>query len=150
MKWKKQSGSISAKLFYIYMVLFLVTGIVLFSSFFLRFEHIYRQQADSHMADITDMSAENIRNMEEQIDQFSVSVLTDRVVQENLKIINEKMLFQMPCPRKGVFLITRRKSPSRSEEMFLIWRASFPSESTPEKEAKFLSEQPTVSIWSIL
>ena len=42
------------------------------------------------MADITDMSAENIRNMEEQIDQFSVSVLTDRVVQENLKIINEK------------------------------------------------------------
>ena len=70
MKWKKQSGSISAKLFYIYMVLFLVTGIVLFSSFFLRFEHIYRQQADSHMADITDMSAENIRNMEEQIDQF--------------------------------------------------------------------------------
>ena len=90
MKWKKQSGSISAKLFYIYMVLFLVTGIVLFSSFFLRFDHIYRQQADSHMADITDMSAENIRNMEEQIDQFSVSVLTDRVVQENLKIINEK------------------------------------------------------------
>lgn len=53
------------------------------------------------MADITDMSAGNIQNVAEQIDQFSVSVLTDQVVQENLKMINVKSGFSDAASGEG-------------------------------------------------
>lgn len=90
MKIKKGSASIKQKLIFLFMILLLIVCIILFSSFFLRFGKVYRQQADSHMADVTSMSAENVLNMAEQIEQLSVSVLLDHTVQDNLRIINEK------------------------------------------------------------
>lgn len=90
MRKKIRHYSIRMKLFFLYMILLLATCVVLFMSFSNRFHKAYRMQADSHMADITAMSAGSITNMIEQIDQLSVSIIIDQVVQDNLKTINRE------------------------------------------------------------
>lgn len=82
--------SIRLKLMAVYMVLLIVMAMLLFLFFAFRFERVYRQQADSHMADITAVSTANIEGMIDQVDQLSVSILIDRVVQGNLRIINSR------------------------------------------------------------
>ena len=82
--------SIRLKLMAVYMVLLIVMALLLFLFFAFRFERVYRKQADSHMADITAVSTANIEGMIDQVDQLSVSILIDRVVQENLRIINSR------------------------------------------------------------
>lgn len=81
--------SIRLKLLAVYMVLLVLTAVVMFSFFAFRFQRAYRQQADSHMGDMTSMATATMDGRIEQIDQLSVSILIDQEVQRNLKIINE-------------------------------------------------------------
>ncbi len=90
MKQKMIRHSIRLKLLVLYLALLWLTSAVLFSVFSYRFEKVYNEQSHSHMADVNAISAINVSNMVKQIDQLSVSVLIDQVVQENLSIINEK------------------------------------------------------------
>ena len=71
------------------MVILSVTCVALFLSFAYHFQSVYEKQADSHLSDVTSMSTSNISSLIEQIDQLSVSVLVDQVVQSNLRAINK-------------------------------------------------------------
>lgn len=90
MSRKLRRYSIRLKLMAVYMILLVAMAVLLFLFFAFRFERVYRKQADSHMADITAVSTANIEGMIEQVDQLSVSILIDRVVQDNLRIINSR------------------------------------------------------------
>lgn len=82
--------SIRIKIFILYMILLLVTAVILLLSFSVRSNKVYKIQADSHMADLTAMATGSISNMIEQIDQLSVSIIIDQIVQDNLKVINQR------------------------------------------------------------
>lgn len=90
MKRKIRFYSIRLKLLAVYMLLLLMTSLTLFTFFVYRFCKVYKEQADSHLADVTSMSTSNISGIIEQIDQLSVSILIDRTVQSNLQEINRK------------------------------------------------------------
>lgn len=83
--------SIRLKLMAVYMVLLIIMLNVLILFFAFRFERVYKEQIDSHMADITAVSTANIEGMLDQLEQLSVSVMTDQIVQENLRSINRKV-----------------------------------------------------------
>lgn len=89
MKNKDKYYSIRFKIFIVFAILLLLTCLSVFVFFTYQFNKVYKQQADSHMADVTSLSAENVSNKVEQIDQLSVSVIVDRVVQENLEYIKK-------------------------------------------------------------
>ncbi len=91
MREKKRNSrySIRLKLQIVYMALLILTAVTMFTFFAFRFQRAYRQQADSHMADMTSMATANMDGRIEQIDQLSVSILIDQEVQRNLKTINE-------------------------------------------------------------
>ncbi|HAX51401.1 cache domain-containing sensor histidine kinase [Muricomes intestini] len=89
MKRREGFYSIRYKMLAAYVVLLFVTSVGVFCFFTFRFDKVYKQQANSHMADVTGLAAANVSNMMEQIDQLSVSVIVDRAVQENLGIINK-------------------------------------------------------------
>ena len=90
MKDKKEKIflSIRFKLFMVFMILLLGTCICVFTFFTYRFSNVYNSQVNSHMADVTALSTANVSNMVDQIDQLSVSILVDQVVQDNLSVIN--------------------------------------------------------------
>lgn len=90
MKRKGRFKSIRFKILAAYMLLLFITCAGVFGFFTYRFDKVYKQQADSHMADVTQLSAVNVSNMMEQIDQLSVSVIVDQVVQNNLKVMNKE------------------------------------------------------------
>lgn len=90
MKRKIRFYSIRLKLLAVYMMLLLMTSLTLFAFFVYRFHRVYKEQADTHLADVMSMSTSNISGMIEQIDQLSVSILIDRTVQSNLREINRK------------------------------------------------------------
>lgn len=81
--------SIRVKMIGVYIGVLLFTCISIFAFFVIYFNGVYRQQADSHMEDVIQLSRTNVSNMMEQIDQLSVSVLVDQTVQNNLEIINK-------------------------------------------------------------
>lgn len=85
-----RSYSIRLKLWGVYMALLLITSLVLFVFFAVRFQKVYKEQADAHMADVTSISTSNLSGMIEQIDQLSVATLIDQTVQYNLNEINRK------------------------------------------------------------
>ena len=87
---KIRSYSIRLKVWGIYMILLLLTSLVLFGFFVRRFQKVYKEQADAHMADVTSISTSNLSGMIEQIDQLSVAILIDQIVQTNLSEINRK------------------------------------------------------------
>lgn len=80
--------SIRLKFFLIFVLLLssAVTGIFVFTV--RSFKAAYYRQVNSHMEDISALSTTNVSNRLEQIDQFSVSVLINPEVQENLDRIN--------------------------------------------------------------
>lgn len=84
MRGKQGYFSIRLKFFVVFMVLLIGAMVSVFLFFTARFERVYNRQADSQMGDVTSLSTVNIKNMVEQIDQLSVSVLVDQVVQDNL------------------------------------------------------------------
>ena len=94
MREKKRNSrySIRLKLQIVYMALLILTAVTMFTFFAFRFQRAYRQQADSHMADMTSMATANMDGRIEQIDQLSVSILIDQEVQRNLKTINEGII----------------------------------------------------------
>ncbi len=66
----------------------LASSVALFLLFSSRFYSVYRQQAESHLADVESIASENVSELIEKLDQLSVSVLVDRVVQDNLAYMN--------------------------------------------------------------
>ena len=90
MRKKIKFYSIRLKVWGIYMILLFSTSLVLFTFFVLRFQRVYKEQADAHMADVTSISTSNLSGMIEQIDQLSVATLIDQTVQTNLNEINRK------------------------------------------------------------
>ena len=89
MKTESRFKSIRFKIFAVYMILLLATCLSLFLFFSLRLGTVYKRQANGHMMDVTSLSAANVSNMADQIDQMSVSVIVDQVVQDNLKAMND-------------------------------------------------------------
>ena len=82
--------SIRLKVWGVYMLLLLSTSLVLFGFFIGRFQKVYKEQADAHMADVTSVLTSNLSGMIEQIDQLSVATLINQTVQANLNEINRK------------------------------------------------------------
>lgn len=82
--------SIRLKVWGVYMALLVLTSLVLFGFFVMRFQKVYKEQADAYMADVTSISTSHLSGMIEQIDQLSVATLIDQTVQNNLNEINRK------------------------------------------------------------
>ncbi|WP_461218099.1 cache domain-containing sensor histidine kinase [Lapidilactobacillus salsurivasis] len=113
MKTSNRFHSIQFKIICIYMALMIFVCCCAFGFFTIRFNKVYQQQANSHIADVASLSSENISNKIEQLDQFSVSIVVDPIVQDNLKIINKSN--QSHNEQTGQGSVSRNKNEISSQ-----------------------------------
>ena len=89
MRNKARFDSIQFKMLKNMAVMLILVSVVVFTFFALCYRNVYRQQAFSHLSDVETLASENVSDLIEHLDQLSVSVLADRVVQSNLAIMNK-------------------------------------------------------------
>lgn len=91
MKNKKFFPSLQFKVFFLFTAIFIVVATILYAIFSVCLYRNYHMEALSHMRDIESLATGNINDQLEKIDQFSVSVLVNQVVQDNLEYINNHL-----------------------------------------------------------
>ena len=88
MTGKSGRYSIKMKVITLYLVI-LVTSLIFISVvFFRRFRATYEAQVQSHMQDVTEIASQSLTNLTSQLEQLSIYLILDDVVQNTLRELN--------------------------------------------------------------